>query len=912
MEVSLFKVKENGKPVEDVTQPGIDDTADEMLAARSDCRDIIVAEHFAQFYENDSFLLNSLVGFIGAGLGAGDGCVIVATNEHREELNKRLEDRGLDVAAASSCGQYISLEAGEILATFMLDGSPDPGLFAEVIGGVIARAAEGRGRVRIFGEMVALLWAEGNHTAAISLEALWNGLQQTRSFSLFCAYPMSGFSGESHTSRFGEVCAGHSRVIPAESYTALSSPEDRLRAITLLQQKARSLEAEIAERKEAEERLRVSELRYRRLFETARDGILIVDPDTRRITDANPAMTELLGVTLDELLGKELWEIGLFESLEASLESFRELREKHVVNCEHLPLSTKDGQRRVVEYVSNLYRTNGHQVIQCNVRDITERKRAEEISSHLAAIVETSDDAILSKSLDGIILSWNKGAERIFGYKASEVIGKPIQILIPPHKVDEEPAILERLKRGEHIDHYETVRVTKDGRTVDISLTISPIKDLNGKTIAASKIARDISERKRSEAEREQLLAYEQIARAEAETANRLKDEFLATVSHELRTPLNAIIGWSHMLRTGRLDQGNIARAIETIERNAKSQAQLVEDILDVSRAITGKLRLDIAPVDVASVINAAIDCVQLAADSKGIRLEVTLDPSARHASGDSNRLQQIVWNLLSNAIKFTPSGGRVEVRLERAGSALQLKVSDTGQGISPNFLPFIFDRFRQADGTSTRHHGGLGLGLAIVRHLVELHGGTVHADSPGEGCGATFTIKLPIPKEDGGKRKAETVSRKDEPFAAENDLHSSTLIPRPLRGVRVLVVDDDRDTLQMLMIVLSEYGAIVEGASSAAQALEVLQSYKPDVLVSDLAMPGEDGYSLIGKMRSLEVENGKQIPAVALTAYVRVEDRARALSAGFNMFVPKPFESNELITAIANLADAGEPGSGL
>jgi signal transduction histidine kinase/ActR/RegA family two-component response regulator len=417
----------------------------------------------------------------------------------------------------------------------------------------------------------------------------------------------------------------------------------------------------------------------------------------------------------------------------------------------------------------------------------------------------------------------------------------------------------------------------------------------------ARSLEAEIAERKEAEERLRVSLLQEQVARAEAERANHLKDEFLATASHELRTPLNAIIGWSYMLRNSRLDEETITRAVEIIERNAKSQAQLVEDILDVSRVITGKLRLSMEPVDVASAINAAIDSVQLAADSKGIQLEVTLDPSARHVSGDSSRLQQAVWNLLSNAIKFTPAGGRVRVRLERVNSNVQIKVSDTGEGIRPDFLPFIFDRFRQGDGSSTRRHGGLGLGLSIVRHLIELHGGIVHADSAGEGQGTTFTISLPLPISPkpvkSRKTKAEALRSKQ----------GTSVVAKPhasLAGVKVLLVDDDQDTITMLIAMLGEHEAIVQTASSAEAALEIIEWYKPDVLVSDLAMPHEDGYSLINKLRIREAASGKQTPAVALTAYVRVEDRARALSAGFNMFVPKPIEPSELITAIAHLAE--------
>jgi signal transduction histidine kinase/ActR/RegA family two-component response regulator len=610
-------------------------------------------EHFVQFYEADGFLLNSLSGFIGRAIHADDGAVVVATEAHRNGLDELLQANGLDVTTAKSRGQYVSLDAAETLSKFMVDGAPEPGRFNEFMGGVIASVTDGRTRISAFGEMVSLLWAEGNHPAAIRLEELWNHLQRTHSFSLFCAYPMNGLSGERFIEATGSVCKVHSRVIPAESYADLSDPNARLRAIALLQQKAESLEAEVKERRQVEERLRLA-------------------------------------------------------------------------------------------------------------------------------------------------------------------------------------------------------------------------------------------------------LVGEQMARAEAETANRMKDEFLATVSHEIRTPLNAIIGWSHLLRTGRLDEATAARAVETIDRNAKSQAQLIEDILDVSRMITGKLRLNNEPVDIASVINAAIDSVQLAINSKDLKLEITLDPSARHTLGDASRLQQVVWNLLANAIKFTPSGGRIEVKVERAGRNLQIRVSDAGQGIDTDFLPFIFDRFRQADGTTTREHGGLGLGLAIVRHLVELHGGTIKADSAGKGKGATFIINLPLAPQDSTRRRNVIGSLE----ASEGSQGTVTSLPS-LDDVKVLLVDDDPDTLQILSVMLAESKAGVQTAASASEALEILEWYQPDVLVSDLAMPGEDGYSLIGKIRALAGGKMTQIPAVALTSYVRVEDRARALSAGFNMFVPKPVEPEELVTAIANLVEA-------
>jgi PAS domain S-box-containing protein len=403
---------------------------------------------------------------------------------------------------------------------------------------------------------------------------------------------------------------------------------------------------------------------------------------------------------------------------------------------------------------------------------------------------------------------------------------------------------------------------------------------------------------------RDELLKREHAAREEAEMANRSKDEFLATVSHELRTPLNAILGWAHMLRVSALDPTTQTRALETIERNARSQAQLIEDILDVSRIVTGKLRLDVRPVELASVVEGAIDAVRPAAAAKGIQIESILDPRAGPVSGDLNRLQQVVWNLAANAVKFTRKDGRVQVRLERVDSHIEIVVSDTGQGIASDFLPYVFDRFRQADATSTRRHGGLGLGLAIVRHLVEMHGGTVRADSLGEGTGATFTVQLPLMIVNSGQPKPGRI----QPVAAGNSLPAEK--PPSLEGLRVLIVDDEPDTLAMLRVMVGEFHAHVKCCSSAAEALEVLDEWKPDVLISDVEMPDEDGYQLIRKVRERDKEHGGHVPAVALTAYARSEDRMRALSAGYQMHLSKPFEPAELAVVIASVVGRNVRGS--
>jgi signal transduction histidine kinase len=769
-------------------------------------------EHFVQFYETDSFLLNSLSDFMGAGLRAGDACIVVATQVHRESLEERLRANGLDVAAARARGQYVSLDACEMLSKLMIEGAPDPKRFAKVVGDIIARAAEGRQHVRIFGEMVALLWAEGLNSAALQLEELWNDLHKTRSFLLFCAYPICNFDEATAGGGIGEVCTAHSRIIPAESYTALTNADERLRTIIELQQKASTLQAEIAERKQAEDALRV-----------VKDELEVQVEDLRRLHEMSVSLTSKQDVqsVLEEVLraamsvqGTDLGLLSLCDTERGGL---------HVKVHSGFDEVLNDGE----------WLTNGA-VICVDCYEQGQRVVMEDVEAEPA-------------------FAAYREVARLVGFRAchstplltrhGNIIGVLSVHFRHPHRPSERETRLIALYARMASDMIENARLHQQVR-----------EELDT---------------------RQQLLSREQMARAEAENANRLKDEFLATVSHELRTPLTAIMGWAGMLGSGRLDAATSARAIETIERNARSQAQLVEDILDVSRVITGKLRLNIGPVDAVAVINAAIDSVQLAAETKGIQLEVTLDPSARRVSGDANRLQQIVWNLLSNSIKFTPSGGRVEVRLERAGSNVQIKVSDTGQGISQDFLPFIFDRFRQADGSSTRRHGGLGLGLAIVRHLVELHGGTVQVDSQGQGCGATFIIRLPLAP---APQRAQS-RRREIQHAGPNADASVFIKPLPsLKSVQVLVVDDNQETLRMLTTMLTEHGARVQAASSVAEAFEVLQWYKPDVLVSDLAMPEEDGYSFIGKVRALNAESGKQTQAIALTAYVRVEDRARAV----------------------------------
>ncbi len=415
----------------------------------------------------------------------------------------------------------------------------------------------------------------------------------------------------------------------------------------------------------------------------------------------------------------------------------------------------------------------------------------------------------------------------------------------------------------------------------------------------ATELQMEIAERKQAEEERAQLLVREQAARAEAEQANRTKDEFLATLSHELRTPLTAILGWSHLVRTGGLDKSQLNRAVETIERNARSQSQLIDDLLDVSRIITGKLQIEPSQIDLCAVVESAIEAVRPSFEAKNIRFKTSMASKGCVVGGDANRLQQIFWNLFSNAVKFTPDGGTVRVEVKQRKQQVWVAVTDSGSGITAEFLPYIFDRFRQADGSTTRMHGGLGLGLSIVKHLVELHGGSVEVKSEGQDKGSTFIVMLPL---------LSGSSSPDEKENAANELNGNGVAPgflKVLKGLRILVVDDEADSRDLLSEILTRCGSDVNCCESAAAGIKAFKSWKPDLLVSDIGMPVEDGYSLITKLRKLKTKRAREMPAVALTAYASKEDQARTLAAGFQMHVAKPIDPEILIRSIAKAMES-------
>ena len=674
-----------------------------------------------------------------------------------------------------------------------------------------------------------------------------------------------------------------------------------LLAGTLISLLAESLHRSRRKREQSETKEREQSEQLRVTLASIGDAVIATDTEGR-VTFMNQVAESLTGWKDAEAGGRPLAEVFHIVNEQTRQQTdnpaLRAIKEGIIFGlANHTVLIAKGGTERPIDDSGAPIKDAQGKALGAVLifRDITVRRRVEKEHALLANIVESSEDVIISKNLDGIIESWNAAAERLFEYTANEALGQPITIIIPPDRIEEEQLILARLSRGERVEHFETVRQAKSGRAVDISLTVSPIRDASGRIIGASKIARDITEQKQAEEERARLLASERAVREQAVAANRAKDEFLAMVSHELRSPLHSVLGWVQMLRTGKFDQAETARALETIERSTKTQAQLIEELLDISRVITGKFTLNVRPLELTQVVEATLDSIRPAVEAKAIQLRVQLAARNSEISGDPARLQQIVWNLLSNAVKFTPNRGRIEVKVERLDSYLQLTVSDSGLGISPEFLPFVFDRFSQANTGSDRKYGGLGLGLAIVRHLVELHGGAVRAESPGEGQGATFTVMMPV------RATRETSSESKRPAPSDEAMDALTEAIT-LDGLQIMIVDDVAESRELLQTILAQRGAEVKTCASAAEALAAIAQWRPAVLVSDIGMPEEDGYALIRKLRALPAARGGNIPAVALTGYARSEDRARALAAGFQTHIPKPIEAVELIMVIASL----------
>jgi PAS domain S-box-containing protein len=658
--------------------------------------------------------------------------------------------------------------------------------------------------------------------------------------------------------------------------------------------------------------LEQSEERVRLLVEAVTDyAIFMLDPKGQVLT-WNAGATRIKGYQANEIIGQHFSKFYPPEALHRRLPE-HELR---VASAEGRFEDEgwrvrKDGSRFWANVIITTIRDNNGKLrgFAKVTRDLTRRREHEESlrqsEERLRLLVEGVDDyAIFMLDPNGYVMTWNSGAERIKGYKANEIIGQHFSKFYPLDAVEggwPEHELQMAIERGLFVE--DGWRIRKDGSRFWANIKITALRDDSGRLRGFAKLTRDLSERKRAEAleadgaQREELLEAERSARMAAQRAARIKDEFLATLSHELRTPLSSILGWTQILRMqGTPKPEDFHRAIEVIERNTRAQTQLIDDLLDLSRIMSGRIRLDVQQIAIVDIARGAIESAEPTAQTKGVRLESIFDPHGGIVSGDPGRLQQIFWNLLSNAIKFTPKGGKVQVLLQRIDSHIEFSVSDTGIGIPASFLPHVFDRFSQKDSSTTRSHGGLGLGLAISKQLVELQGGSLRAKSPGEGQGATFIVNLPL-----------TILETDaEPAKRAHPTHpvpeEQVLLPN-LAGVHALVVDDEADARDLIQRVLQEQGTTVSVAASGAEALRILETADPDILISDIGMPDMDGYQLMRRIRASEPK-GRRIPSLALTAYARAEDRKRALLAGYQTHVAKPVDMAELVIVIAGLVD--------
>ena len=639
-----------------------------------------------------------------------------------------------------------------------------------------------------------------------------------------------------------------------------------------------------------EEALRKSEAQYRLLFESNPQPMWVYDLTTLRILAVNDAAVRHYGFSRSEFLDMTIKDIRPAEDVQL-LEAYLAAEAPEVADAGEWRHRKKDGTVINVEITSSRLTFGGRPAEFVLVLDVTERNKAENAlrisEDRYRDLVDNSHELICTHDLEGRVLSVNPWAARVLGYPQNSLVGINIRDgLLPEY-------------RKQFDEYLHTVKTQGSARGVMKVRTATGETRLweYYNTLRTEGVEKPIVRGMAHDAtERRLALKREKEARVEAEAANRVKDEFLSTLSHELRTPLTAIMGWADLLLHDEVEPDKRHQALETIFRNANSQCQLINDLLEVSRIITGKLRLEFVSCDLDSVIEAAAESIRPTAEARGVRLQVLLEPNVGPVLCDRERLQQVVWNLLSNGVKFTKRGGLVQVTLQRINSHVEIVVNDTGVGIKSDFLPHVFDRFRQADGTTTRTYGGLGLGLAIVRHLVELHGGTARAESAGEHQGSRFTVRLP----------AMTASEQERPEVLQQPAIAATETherkPSSLAGLRVLVVDDEIDARSLLSTMLERCGAQVIAVGSAREGLESVESWKPDVLVADIGMPVEDGYGLIKKVRALPKERGGQTPALALTAYARTEDRVRALSEGYQVHLAKPVDRYELAAVVTSL----------
>jgi len=672
------------------------------------------------------------------------------------------------------------------------------------------------------------------------------------------------------------------------SYYPLKGEDDRVLGVNVVVQEITELKQREAERKQAEEALQRSEERYRYLFDSIDEGFSVIEV----LFDQNEKAIDYRFLEVNPMFEQQM------ELKQATGKTVRELvpeMEEYWYEIYSRVALTEEPVRfeNAAEFLNRWFDVYAFRVeepekrkVAILFRDITDRKRTDEELRQKNAILnvinESAPTPIFVKDRAGRIIYANPATLEVLGMTAEQVIGHRDRDIYP---TDLGVTVSENDQRIIKTGQTEVVEESPDGIRTFLS-TKAPYRNEAGEVIGLIGISNDITDRVQFERDREHILQQEQAAREAAEKANRIKDEFLAVLSHELRTPLNPILGWTRLLQNGRLSPERTAEALNTIERNAKLQTQLIDDLLDISRIMRGKLMLNREPANLASILSAATETVQLAAEAKQITLEQRFDQPDYFVFGDAGRLQQVFWNLLSNAVKFTPEQGHVTLHMTQIKRHIQVQISDTGKGISPSFLPYLFEYFRQEDGSITRKFGGLGLGLAIARQIIELHGGTISAESAGENQGATFTVRLPLLKQ----RRANSLLSPPiaEPF--ENVL---------LSGVRVVVVDDDFDTREFLTFLLESNGAIVTSVDSAVKAISAIEQSPPDILLSDIGMPGMDGYELI---QALRASKHRLIPAIALTAYARNAERQQAIEAGFQQHLAKPIDGDAVIAIVLQL----------
>ena len=658
----------------------------------------------------------------------------------------------------------------------------------------------------------------------------------------------------------------------------------------------RWLVRDVTERKQAEVKLRESENLYRAIGETLDYGIWVCDPNGRNLY-ASDSFLHLVDLTQEECSEFGWGNVLHPDDAERTIAAWNEcVRTEGTWDIEHRFRGVDGNWHPILARGVAVRDSSGQIVSWAGINlDISRQKRTEselrQSEERYRYLAELIPQLVWTASPEGALLDVNQRWLDFTGLTYTQAQTGDWQTIVHP---DDRLTLSKCWQAVQEAGTYYRAegRMRRSDSVYRWHLHQAvPLKNEQGQVLKWFGTATDIDDQKRLEQQRAKILQQEQNAREAAENANRIKDEFLAILSHELRSPLNPILGWSRLLQTHKLDEAQTAEALKTIERNAKLQAELIEDLLDVSRILQGKLRLTVAPVVLTTVIQAAIETVRLSANAKAIQIQTRLEPEINCVAGDANRLQQVVWNLLSNAVKFTPAEGRIDICLEQLDAHAQVTVADTGKGISPDFLPSVFDYFRQAEGATTRSVGGLGLGLAIVRQLVELHGGTIRAESAGEGQGATFIVRLPL---------------MPAPSSTPQAANTADVCPN-LKGVNVVVVDDDTDARALTTFLLEQCGAMVTAVASAEEAFTAITQLKPDVLVSDIGMPTVDGYMLMRQVRTLPVERGGHTPAIALTAYAGETDYQRAIAAGFQQHLAKPVEPATLITAIASLVRRDE-----